>query len=87
MELPWCLPFNGPTNVDLSPSDTVLLFHKSNSLRRCPLPSGEVSGSVPVFIADHFSSADEGEGTRSRNLPCRKEPWSGIPHPPYPASM
>ena len=86
-ELPQCLPFDGPANVDSSPSDTVLLFHKNNSLQRCPLPSGEVSGLVPVFIADHFSSAEEREGTQREQEFAQQEPWSGIPHPPYRASM
>lgn len=87
MELPQCLPFDGPANADSSESDTVLLFHKSNNLQRFPLPSDEVSSWVPVFIADYFSSAEEGEGTQKEQEFALQEPWSEIPHPPYPTSM
>lgn len=86
-ELPQCLPFDGPANVDSSPSDTILLFHKSSNLQRCPSPSDEVSGSVPVFIADHFSSAEEDERTQREQEFALQELCSGIPHSPNPASM
>lgn len=71
-----------PTNVDSRPSDTVLLSHKSTNLF-----SDEVSGLVPVCIADRFSSAEEGEGTQREQEFALQEPWAGIPHSPYPASM